>query len=504
MEFDAAPIQEGHEDMMKGRITVFSISGCPHCRAAKSLLKKKGASYVEINLDVYPERRPEMEMIAKKSSAPQIFFNDEHIGGNDSLQALNEAGRLDAKLKVVFETEPPPSAPAPPAPAALDDNAPALASEKDEFSDLVARMRAAVGVKDRRHLLVREHKQVFTGADAAAFLQADQKIGRPEAVQLGQKLMAKHFFHHVPGYHPFEDDSGRLYRFLEDEPELSRDRCLNFTGAVSQAEPAPAPAVGDQLRKLILAIYDQYVKRTEELQRLDLAALSRGEKLAFFVNIYNALVVHATALLGHGPENALQRASFFTSYCYVMGGAAYSLSEMENGVLRANRRPPYALRKPFAASDPRAKIALEEHEPLIHFALVCGAKSCPPIKTYKPAGVEDQLRSAGRSFFEGGGIIINDDSRTISLSKIIHWRVPSPSPSPHLWHFRDARLLFVFSWFTQTSAYHVDFGNSDAEVLRWIADLLDAKTKERLLGLVRSGKFKIAYQTYDWGSNSKH
>lgn len=38
--------------------------------------------------------------------------------------------------------------------------------------------------------------------------------------------------------------------------------------------------------------------------------------------------------------------------------------------------------KPFSKSDPRLKVALETHEPLIHFALVCGAKSCPPIKTY--------------------------------------------------------------------------------------------------------------------------
>jgi len=38
--------------------------------------------------------------------------------------------------------------------------------------------------------------------------------------------------------------------------------------------------------------------------------------------------------------------------------------------------------RPFSKSDPRFKVALETHEPLIHFALVCGAKSCPPIKTY--------------------------------------------------------------------------------------------------------------------------
>ena len=38
--------------------------------------------------------------------------------------------------------------------------------------------------------------------------------------------------------------------------------------------------------------------------------------------------------------------------------------------------------RPFGSSDPRLKVALDTAEPLIHFALVCGAKSCPPIKTY--------------------------------------------------------------------------------------------------------------------------
>ena len=60
----------------------------------------------------------------------------------------------------------------------------------------------------------------------------------------------------------------------------------------------------------------------------------------------------------------------------------YSLNDMENGVLRANRKPVAALRRPFSQNDPRLEVALSEPEPKVHFALVCGARSCPPIKTY--------------------------------------------------------------------------------------------------------------------------
>lgn len=47
--------------------------------------------------------------------------------------------------------------------------------------------------------------------------------------------------------------------------------------------------------------------------------------------------------------------------------------------------------RPFGSDDPRLKVALETAEPLIHFALVCGAKSCPPIKTYSASGIMDQV-----------------------------------------------------------------------------------------------------------------
>ena len=58
------------------------------------------------------------------------------------------------------------------------------------------------------------------------------------------------------------------------------------------------------------------------------------------------------------------------------------MNEIENGVLRANRKALGAFKKRFGKNDPRLKVSLEECESRVHFALVCGAKSCPPIKTY--------------------------------------------------------------------------------------------------------------------------
>jgi hypothetical protein len=58
----------------------------------------------------------------------------------------------------------------------------------------------------------------------------------------------------------------------------------------------------------------RYVKRALELQRVDVSTLTREEKLAFFINIYNALVIHVTAVLGHGPTTLAVRRHFFTEH----------------------------------------------------------------------------------------------------------------------------------------------------------------------------------------------
>lgn len=71
-----------------GRVTVFSTTGCPHCKKAKFSLSELSIPYVEINLEKNPERRGEMVAKAKNSSVPQIFFNDARVGGNDELQKV--------------------------------------------------------------------------------------------------------------------------------------------------------------------------------------------------------------------------------------------------------------------------------------------------------------------------------------------------------------------------------------------------------------------------------
>ena len=101
------------------------------------------------------------------------------------------------------------------------------------------------------------------------------------------------------------------------------------------------------------------------------------------------MVVHATATLG-APNNLIQRLGFFASITYNIGGQVYSCDEIEHGVLRANAVSPAAIAtllgypnlapRTFSEKDQRRLVTVYPMDPRIHFALVCGAKSCPPIK----------------------------------------------------------------------------------------------------------------------------
>lgn len=83
--------------------------------------------------------------------------------------------------------------------------------------------------------------------------------------------------------------------------------------------------------------------------------MSREEKLAFFINLYNMMTIHAILVMGH-PSGAMQRRRLSVDFNYVIGGCTYSLSEIQNGVLRGNQRPPYNLVKPFGAKDKRSMV----------------------------------------------------------------------------------------------------------------------------------------------------
>jgi alkyl hydroperoxide reductase subunit F len=93
-------------DKKMAKIEIFSKEWCPYCTKAKSLLKSKGLGYQE--RDVTSDAELEQEMIerSRRRSVPQIFIDEQSIGGYDDLALLNASGELDRMLGISAESHP--------------------------------------------------------------------------------------------------------------------------------------------------------------------------------------------------------------------------------------------------------------------------------------------------------------------------------------------------------------------------------------------------------------
>ncbi len=79
-------------------IVIYTKENCPYCTWAKQLVAAKQAIYKEIRVDLDPAKREEMERLSGRRTTPQIFINDQAIGGFDDLSALAKSGNLDNLL----------------------------------------------------------------------------------------------------------------------------------------------------------------------------------------------------------------------------------------------------------------------------------------------------------------------------------------------------------------------------------------------------------------------
>lgn len=79
-------------------VVIYTTQYCPYCIRAKQLLTEKGVVFNEIAVDHNPALRAQMAEKAGRTSVPQIWINEQHVGGCDDLFALQRAGKLDTLL----------------------------------------------------------------------------------------------------------------------------------------------------------------------------------------------------------------------------------------------------------------------------------------------------------------------------------------------------------------------------------------------------------------------
>ena len=79
-------------------VTIYTKSWCPYCQAAKELLTRKAVSFEEIDVSDRELQAAMAKRANGRSTVPQIFIGETHVGGCDDLHALDAAGKLDPML----------------------------------------------------------------------------------------------------------------------------------------------------------------------------------------------------------------------------------------------------------------------------------------------------------------------------------------------------------------------------------------------------------------------
>jgi len=269
---------------------------------------------------------------------------------------------------------------------------------------------------------------------------------------------------------------------------LLRPRLLN--PAPEGHAPAPPENPAEEIKRSVNTLrghfYDNHRQRVNyELVRgsgyygrfkqaaADLAAFdpdtlrSDAERIAFWVNVYNAIVIHGVIELGI-RDSIREVPWFFRAIEYRVGEYVFTANDIENGILRGNRRGPFRLRAPFGPGDPRRRLAVREPDPRVHFALVCGSRSCPPIEVFEAANLERQLETAAQVFINAT-TAVDREAGTVEVSRVFRW-------------------------------YRRDFPGGEAELARSAGRrLYDREAGEWLVA--NADRVRVRYAPYDWRLN---
>jgi len=226
-------------------------------------------------------------------------------------------------------------------------------------------------------------------------------------------------------------------------------------------------------RLQVSPIYAEYRQCAARLQSFDAASLvDDQERLAFWINLYNALIVDAVIRFGV-TRSVHELPGFFWRAAYDIGGKRYDSTDIEYGILRANRGHPAIPGAHFGAGDPRLAFSLGRLDPRTHFALVCAARSCPRITAYEARDINAQLDLAARTFIHGGGVQVDQARGQVRLSRIFQWYAPD----------FGARQLGL---------------GDRAPLLRYVsAYLADKASRDYVLG----GRPRVRFMRYDWSLN---
>ena len=213
--------------------------------------------------------------------------------------------------------------------------------------------------------------------------------------------------------------------------------------------------------------YRNYVLMSRALQRYNIAELDNHEKkLAFWLNLYNGLVIHAV-ITYQIQDKVNDKKDFFSDSAYTIGGHTFSLDDIEHGILRANAKTFGGLKARFGSKDHRSRLAFDAVDPRIHCAFYSACRSTCPLQAYRAETVDEQLNDAVCNMVQQFMVVQQNDNKII-VPKFFHW-------------------------------YKKDFG-SDDDIIHLISSCTKDEVKKRFLDQ-NKGAIKIDHLNFNWTIN---
>ena len=142
------------------------------------------------------------------------------------------------------------------------------------------------------------------------------------------------------------------------------------------------------------------------------------DKKAFWINLYNA---YTQVSLKKNPDQYKNRKQFFTSKQFGIAGKEFSLDDIEHGLLRRSKvKWSLGYFGKLFPNKTEKQLRVNKLDYRLHFALNCGAKSCPPIAFYKPENINQQLDLATKAYLRGEAEY-DEASNTVKLPTLMSW-----------------------------------------------------------------------------------
>ncbi len=181
-------------------------------------------------------------------------------------------------------------------------------------------------------------------------------------------------------------------------------------------------AISEKLLENIKAGRDTRDLR-DQLAGTNLKELENGlqtdeEKLAFWVNVYNAYI---QVILREHPEFYEDRAAFFQRDQITIAGEIISFAKIEHGIIRKSQWELGLglIRKWFPDKFER-KLRVKKRNYHIHFALNCGAKDCPPVAIYTPERLDEQFDKGTKNYLERTSKY-NPETKEVAVTSLFNW-----------------------------------------------------------------------------------